>query len=170
LKKRSYLTLHLKNAAGVLAFLSESALPKLGPFVDSENTPSDLTADFVKSLEWLMLAQAQECVWQRAVAGNNLPRTFYRSDLCLDHYKNSLIAKLAARVSSLYNTSLLSIRLAAADSRDALPPVSMISWLPPRVLTQANRVGSLTWRRSTIISMQHHNIGKVSTNSRPLGW
>lgn len=104
-------SVYYQNAAGVLAFLSESALPKLGPFVDSENTPSDLTADFVKSLEWLMLAQAQECVWQRAAA---------------DHYKNSLIAKLAARVSSLYNTSLLSIRLAAADSRDALPP----SWIP----------------------------------------
>lgn len=100
-----------QNAAGVLAFLSESALPKLGPFVDSENTPSDLNEDFVKSLEWLMLAQAQECVWQRAVA---------------DHYKNSLIAKLAAKVSSLYNTSLLSIRQAAADTRDALPP----NWIP----------------------------------------
>lgn len=100
-----------QNAAGVLAFLSESALPKLGPFVDSENTPSDLNEDFVKSLEWLMLAQAQECVWQRAVA---------------DHYKNSLIAKLAAKVSSLYNTSLLSIRKAAADTRDALPP----NWIP----------------------------------------
>lgn len=100
-----------QNAAGVLAFLSESALPKLSPFVDSENAPSDLTEDFVKSLEWLMLAQAQECVWQRAVA---------------DHYKNSLIAKLAAKVSSLYNTSLLSIRLATADARDALPP----NWIP----------------------------------------
>lgn len=102
---------YYQNAAGVLAFLSESALPKLGPFVDPENTPFDLTEDFVKSLEWLMLAQAQECVWQRAVA---------------DHYKNSLIAKLAAKVSSLYNTSLVSIRLAAADTRDALPP----SWIP----------------------------------------
>lgn len=102
---------YYQNAAGVLAFLSESALPKLGPFVDLENTPSDLTEDFVKSLEWLMLAQAQECVWQLAVA---------------DHYKNSLIAKLAAKVSSLYNTSLLSIRLAAADARSALPP----NWIP----------------------------------------
>lgn len=80
LKYGNYLTLPLKNAAGVLALLSESALPKLGPFVDSENTPSDLAEDFVKSLEWLMLAQAQECVWQRAVAGNNFPQTFYRSD------------------------------------------------------------------------------------------
>lgn len=53
----------------------------------------------------------------------------------LDHYKNSLIAKLAAKVSSLYNTSLLSIRLAAADARSALPPVSMISRLPSWVLT-----------------------------------
>ncbi|KAG1747202.1 BRO1-like domain-containing protein [Suillus paluster] len=107
----NYLMLHLKNAAGVLAFLSTSALPKLGPLVDPENTPSDLTEDFVKSLEWLMLAQAQECVWQRAVT---------------DHYKNGLIAKLAAKVSSLYSTSLLSIRLAAADSRDALPS----NWIP----------------------------------------
>ncbi|KAG1750758.1 ALIX V-shaped domain binding to HIV-domain-containing protein [Suillus lakei] len=102
---------YYQNAAGVLDFLSTSAVPKLGPFVDSENTPSDLTGDFVKSLEWLMLAQAQECVWQRVVA---------------DHYKNSLIAKLAAKVSSLYNTSLLSIRLAAPDSRDALPS----NWIP----------------------------------------
>lgn len=102
---------YYQNAAGVLAFLSESALPKLGPFVDSENTPSDLTEDFVKSLEWLMLAQAQECVWQRAVS---------------DQYKNSLIAKLAAKVSSLYNNSLLSIRLATADTRDALPH----NWIP----------------------------------------
>ncbi|KAG1750762.1 hypothetical protein EDB19DRAFT_1904161 [Suillus lakei] len=31
-------------------------------------------------------------------------------------------------------------------------------------------IGSLTWRRSTIISTQHHNLGKVSTNSRPLGY
>jgi len=68
--------LHLKNAAGVLAFLSTSALPRLGPSVDSENTPLDLTEDFVKSLEWLMLAQAQECVWQCAVKGKKLlPRT-----------------------------------------------------------------------------------------------
>ncbi|KAG2147589.1 BRO1-like domain-containing protein [Suillus clintonianus] len=102
---------YYQNAAGVFAFLSTSALPKLGPLVDSENTPSDLTENIVKSLEWLMLAQAQECVWQRAVT---------------DHYKNSLIAKLAAKVSSLYNTSLLSIRLASADSCDALPT----SWIP----------------------------------------
>jgi programmed cell death 6-interacting protein len=60
----------LKNAAGTLAFLSASALPKLPPFADSESKPWDLMEDFVKSLEWLMLAQAQECVWQRAVTGN----------------------------------------------------------------------------------------------------
>jgi programmed cell death 6-interacting protein len=80
MKCGNYLTFPLKNAAGVLAFLSESALPKLGPFVDSENTPSDLNENLVKSLECLMLAQAQECVWQRAVAGNNFPQKFYRSD------------------------------------------------------------------------------------------
>jgi hypothetical protein len=31
----------------------------------------DLTEHFVQSMEWLMLAQAQECVWQRAVIGEN---------------------------------------------------------------------------------------------------
>lgn len=65
----------LKNAAGVFAFMSASALPKLCPIVDLENKPLDLTENFIKSLEWLMLAQAQECVWQRAVTGNNSPLT-----------------------------------------------------------------------------------------------
>jgi len=68
------LILHLKSAAGVLAFLVTSALPKLCLLVDSDNKPLDLTEDFIKSLEWLMLAQAQECVWQRAIAGNNSPQ------------------------------------------------------------------------------------------------
>ena len=31
--------------------------------------PDDLTEPFVTSLELLMLAQAQECVWQKAVLG-----------------------------------------------------------------------------------------------------
>ena len=35
----------------------------------AEDLPADLSEPFVKALEWLMLAQAQECVWQRAVLG-----------------------------------------------------------------------------------------------------
>ncbi|OAX43145.1 BRO1-domain-containing protein [Rhizopogon vinicolor AM-OR11-026] len=120
---------YYQNAAGALAFLSTSALPQLCPLVDSENKPLDLTEDFVRSLEWLMLAQAQECVWQRAVT---------------DHYKNSLIAKLAAKVSSLYNTSLLSIRLAAADSRNALPS----NWIPHLETKQHHFSAASQYRKS----------------------
>ncbi|KAJ8593344.1 BRO1-domain-containing protein [Rhizopogon salebrosus TDB-379] len=120
---------YYQNAAGTLAFLSASALPKLPPFADSESKPWDLMEDFVKSLEWLMLAQAQECVWQRAVT---------------DRYKNSLIAKLAAKVSSLYNTSLLSIRLAAADSRDTLPA----SWIPHLETKQNHFIAASQYRKS----------------------
>jgi hypothetical protein len=40
----------LKNAAGALAFLSASALPKLSPLADPESKPWDLTEDFVKKI------------------------------------------------------------------------------------------------------------------------
>ncbi|KAG1750761.1 hypothetical protein EDB19DRAFT_1577787, partial [Suillus lakei] len=43
LGKGSYLMLHLKNAAGIFVFLSTSALLKLGPLADSDNTPPDLS-------------------------------------------------------------------------------------------------------------------------------
>lgn len=46
-------------------------LPKLTFGSDEEEIPMDLTEHFVQSMEWLMLAQAQECVWQRAVIGEN---------------------------------------------------------------------------------------------------
>lgn len=58
-----------KNAAGTFTFLRTAALPKLSIPPDAEESPLDLTVPFVHSLESLMLAQAQECAWQRAVAG-----------------------------------------------------------------------------------------------------
>jgi programmed cell death 6-interacting protein len=58
-----------QNAAGTLAYLISSGIPKLRFSPDEEERPLDLTEPFAKSLEWLMLAQAQECVWQRAVMG-----------------------------------------------------------------------------------------------------
>lgn len=59
-------------AAGTLAYLNSSALPKLKFSADTEETPTDLTEPFLKSLMSLMLAQAQECAWQKAVAGTLL--------------------------------------------------------------------------------------------------
>ena len=58
-----------QNAAGTLAYLISSGVPRLRFSLDDEERPLDLTEPFAKSLEWLMLAQAQECVWQRAVMG-----------------------------------------------------------------------------------------------------
>ncbi|KAF8842107.1 BRO1-domain-containing protein [Paxillus ammoniavirescens] len=97
---------YYQNAAGTFAFLRTSALPKLLIPPQAEESPSDLTGPFIQSLEWLMMAQAQECAWQRAVA---------------DHYKNGLIAKLAAGVASLYTSSLEAIRSASAEASEKLP-------------------------------------------------
>ncbi|KAI6038820.1 BRO1-like domain-containing protein [Pisolithus marmoratus] len=97
---------YYQNAAGTLSYLTSSALPKLRFPADAEEIPTDLTEPFVTSLENLMLAQAQECAWQRAVA---------------DHYKNGLIAKLAAGVASLYTSSLDTIRSAPSTISSSLP-------------------------------------------------
>jgi programmed cell death 6-interacting protein len=70
-------------AAGVLAHLRDTILPDL-----HTSPPEDMDAMTLESLEKLMLAQGQECFWQKAVK---------------DGLKDATIAKLAARVSDLYN-------------------------------------------------------------------
>jgi programmed cell death 6-interacting protein len=75
-------------------------LPSL-EFTPDEDIPLDLTDAFVKSLEFLMLAQAQECVWQKAVMGKYIYicGEFIDTHFCnLDQLKNGLIAKLARKV------------------------------------------------------------------------
>lgn len=56
-------------SAGTFNYLLSSTLPNLEFAVDDEDIPLDLTEAVVKSFEFLMLAQAQECAWQKAVAG-----------------------------------------------------------------------------------------------------
>lgn len=53
-------------AAGTISFLRSSAIPKLVFSPDDEEIPLDLSDAFLQGLEWLMLAQAQECSWQMA--------------------------------------------------------------------------------------------------------
>ncbi|KAI6025189.1 BRO1-like domain-containing protein [Pisolithus microcarpus] len=103
-------TTYYQSAAGTLSYLSSSALPRLRFPADAEEIPTDLTGPFVRCLENLMLAQAQECAWQRAVA---------------DHYKNALIAKLATGVASLYASSLEAIRSAPSTISSSLPSTWM---------------------------------------------
>jgi programmed cell death 6-interacting protein len=49
--------------------------------------PDDMDSSTLESLQQLLLAQAQECFWQKAA---------------MDAYKDAFIAKLAAKVSDLY--------------------------------------------------------------------
>jgi programmed cell death 6-interacting protein len=72
-------------AAGVLAHLRNVVLPEL-----RTEPPEDMDLMTLECLEKLMLAQGQECFWQKAVK---------------DGLKDATIAKLAARVSDLYNES-----------------------------------------------------------------
>lgn len=56
----------LQNAAGTFSFMISSVIPKLEYSPDDEAIALDLSEPFLKSMEWLMLAQAQECSWQLA--------------------------------------------------------------------------------------------------------
>lgn len=71
------------SAAGLFDHLSEKVVPDL-----KGSPPEDMDAATLDALKALMLAQAQECFWQKAVK---------------DGIKDSIIAKLAAKVSDLYN-------------------------------------------------------------------
>lgn len=70
-------------AAGVLSHLKISVIPDM-----RSSPPEDMDAMTLESLEHLMLAQAQECFWQKAVK---------------DGLKDASISKLAAKVSDLYS-------------------------------------------------------------------
>lgn len=71
-------------AAGVLSHIQSAVLPELR----MSDPPEDMDAHTLESLTQLMLAQSQECFWQKAV---------------MDGYKDASIAKLASCVSDLYN-------------------------------------------------------------------
>lgn len=75
---------YFSQAAGVLSHMHDVVLPELR----MSDPPEDMDAHTLESLIQLHLAQSQECFWQKAV---------------MDGYKDASIAKLAARVSDLYN-------------------------------------------------------------------
>ncbi|KAB8215890.1 pH-response regulator protein palA/RIM20 [Aspergillus novoparasiticus] len=73
---------YLCQAAGVLAHLRTDILPDL-----RASPPEDMDDMTLQSLEQLLLAQGQECFWQKAVK---------------DGLKDASIARLAAKVSDFY--------------------------------------------------------------------
>ncbi|RDW60732.1 hypothetical protein BP6252_12115 [Coleophoma cylindrospora] len=72
-------------SAGVISHLKSEIIPGL-----RSTPPEDMDSMTLESLQFLLLAQAQECFWQKAV---------------MDGYKDASIAKLAARVSDLYGSA-----------------------------------------------------------------
>ncbi|KAF2490964.1 BRO1-domain-containing protein [Lophium mytilinum] len=69
--------------AGVLSYLRTDIIPEM-----RSSPPDDMDPMTLESIEKLLLAQAQECFWQKAVK---------------DGLKDASISKLAARVSDLYS-------------------------------------------------------------------
>jgi len=72
-------------SAGVLKYLHESVIPEL-----RSTPPEDMDAMTLACLEQLMLAQAQECFWLKAIQ---------------DGKKDSIIARLAASVSDYFDSA-----------------------------------------------------------------
>ncbi|KAJ3987962.1 BRO1-like domain-containing protein [Lentinula detonsa] len=97
---------YFQNASGALSYLRTSVLPHFSLLADEEHSPMDLSQPFVHALEYLTLAQAQECFWQKAK---------------IDNLKNGLISKLAGATMDLYKQSLVVILEASPPIRHIFP-------------------------------------------------
>jgi programmed cell death 6-interacting protein len=60
-----------QKGAGVIPYLISTGLPQFRRSLQNSNTdmPIDFDEMFLKSLQYLLLAQAQECAWQKAMMG-----------------------------------------------------------------------------------------------------
>lgn len=91
--------LYFQQAAGTFEYLAQQANDlRLPPGVVVE----DFSEATVEAIKYLMLAQAQECFWQKAVLGAS--ESVQHADL--DHLKDGLIARLSTQVSEFYEQSL----------------------------------------------------------------
>lgn len=72
-------------SAGVISHIKNEVIPEL-----RSTPPEDMDDSTLECLFQLLLAQAQECFWQKAV---------------MDGYKDASIAKLAAKVSDFYGAA-----------------------------------------------------------------
>ncbi|KAJ3887741.1 BRO1-like domain-containing protein [Lentinula edodes] len=118
-----------QNASGVFSYLQTSILPHFSIPPDQEHPPLDLSQSFVHALEFLNLAQAQECFWQKAK---------------LDNLKNGLVSKLAGATMYLYKKSLTIIL-------EAEPPIKHIypsDWLSHIEVKQHHFEAVAQFRRS----------------------
>ncbi|KAK9474360.1 BRO1-like domain-containing protein [Dipodascopsis tothii] len=77
---------HFQHASGAFLYLKDHVVPEM-----RTHPPDELAGPTLETLIALMLAQSQECFWQKAI---------------LDNLKNSLIARLAHQVSVYYDETL----------------------------------------------------------------
>ncbi|KAG8880476.1 pH-response regulator protein palA/rim20 [Tulasnella sp. 332] len=94
-------TNYFQSAAGAISFLIDSALPALQA-TNGRPLPVDLTGPFFLSLQHLMMAQAQECAWQKANLANST---------------NNIVSKLALGVSMHYKKALEAIHSILAHAQ-----------------------------------------------------
>ncbi|KAJ2964193.1 hypothetical protein NQZ79_g843 [Umbelopsis isabellina] len=96
--------MYFQNAAGAFKHLQDVVIP------DIRTAPTkDMTTSALNTLVSLMLAQAQECVWQKAA---------------IDHLRDGTIARLAVQVAEYYDSAY---ELATNSSISGLYPASWLS-------------------------------------------
>ena len=96
---------YFQQAAGSFEYLiSQTSDLRFPPGV----VVDDFSESTVSCLKYLMLAQAQECFWQKAVLGSASAPTSLgaRRGLIVDTLKDGLIARLAQQVSEFYDHAL----------------------------------------------------------------
>ncbi|KAF9581619.1 pH-response regulator protein palA/rim20 [Lunasporangiospora selenospora] len=102
---------HFQKAAGCMQHLKDSVVPEL------RITPTaDISSAALSVFIHLMLAQAQECFWQKGA---------------LDQYKDGLIARLAAQVASYYEAAYEG---ATQSSISSLYPIAWTSQMQAKAL------------------------------------
>lgn len=96
-------TAWFQNAAGALQYILDNLVE---PTRHLTPPSADLSPRMLSCVRDLMLAQAQECFWQKAV---------------MDRMKDATIAKLAEKVADFYASSLQAVSEVASDSSKADP-------------------------------------------------
>ncbi|CCO28617.1 pH-response regulator protein palA/RIM20 [Rhizoctonia solani AG-1 IB] len=126
---------HFQNAAGVLQYLSKEVIPNLASSLgQAAPVPSELLEPSLKSMEYLMLAQAQECYWQKASMEEN--------------YKDGTLAKLAKQVAVYYENAISAVATVS-------PPPFPQEWTNHLALKKHHFEGVAQYRQSRSDLLSH---------------
>lgn len=90
-------------------------------------TTTDLDESTLMSLQWLMLAQAQELTWNKAISNTGM--------------KNTVIARLSVKVSEMYDTALLH-----AEKSDSI----ILDWMNQFKVKRSHFMAAASFRMSIV--------------------